>query len=134
MTLLFHLLKEHSRPFRTDWIKGHQDDTTPYDNLSRDAQLNVDVDHLATAYRDSGKSSRAILRHYKPTHVSVSVHRIRLPGKIEEAIRYHVNGTALKHYIIQKKTNGCRSLHLASTGTPLDYTAASFVLLPRSST
>ena len=32
------------------WIKGHQDSTTDAANLSRDAQLNIDVDALANAF------------------------------------------------------------------------------------
>jgi hypothetical protein len=54
MTLLFHLLQECHRLLKIDWIKGHQDNFHRYDKLSRDAQLNVYVDHLAMGYRDSG--------------------------------------------------------------------------------
>ena len=102
VTLIFHLLQECRRPIKIDWVKGHQDDFIPYDELSRDAQLNVDVDHLATGYRESGRSSRSKLKHFDPMQVSVSVNHNRLPGKIEEAIRYHVNGTALKSYIAHR--------------------------------
>jgi hypothetical protein len=102
LTMLFHLLQECRRPLKIDWIKGHQDDFIPYDELSRDAQLNVEVDALATGYRDSGRTSRTNLIHFAPMKVSVSVNRTRLPGKIEDAIRYHVNGTALKQYIVHK--------------------------------
>jgi hypothetical protein len=82
--------------------KGHQDEFHPYNELSRDAQLNVDVlDHLATGYRDSGRHSCTKLTHFDPLQVSISINKHRLPGKIEDAIRFHVNGTALKRYIIQ---------------------------------
>jgi hypothetical protein len=101
LTLLFHLFQDFRRPLRIDWVKGHQDDFTPYSELSRDAQLNVDADHLATGYRDSSRSSRPNLQHFDPVQVSVSINRNRLPGKIEDSIRYHVNGTALKQYIVQ---------------------------------
>jgi hypothetical protein len=101
LTLLFHLFQDFRRPLRIHWVKGHQDDFTPYSELSRDAQLNVDADHLATGYRDSGRSSRSNLLHFDPVQVSVSINRNRLPGKIEDSIRYHVNGTALKQYIVQ---------------------------------
>ena len=99
LTTIFHLTKECRRPITIDWVKGHQDDDKHYDELSRDAQLNIDVDRLATNYRESGGRSRAILTHYPPTQVSVSINNIRLPGKIEPSIRYHVNGSALKQYV-----------------------------------
>jgi hypothetical protein len=86
LTMLFHLLQECRHPMKIDWIKGHQDDFIPYDELSRDAQLNVEVGALATGYRDSGKSSRATLQHFYHIQVSVTVNRNRLPGKIEDAI------------------------------------------------
>ena len=37
----------HGRKLHPTWVKGHQDDTTTYENLSPDARLNVDVDSLA---------------------------------------------------------------------------------------
>jgi hypothetical protein len=116
LTLLFHLFQDFQRPLHIDWVKGHQDNFTPYSELSRDAQLNVDADHLATVYRDSGRSSRPNLLHFDPVQVSVLVKCNRLPRKIKDYIRYHINaGTALKQY----KTNGPCSWCSALIGTPL---------------
>ncbi len=45
------LFDESSRP-RITWIKAHQDDKKPYEQLSLPAQLNVDADHLADQFID----------------------------------------------------------------------------------
>ena len=103
LALIRKLLREIKRPMTIDWIKGHQDDKTPYDDLPRDAQLNIDVDYLATAYRESNKSqTRAKLAHCPLTVVSVLVNGVRHPGKVEDTIRYHVNGSPLRIYICEK--------------------------------
>jgi ribonuclease HI len=49
ITLIKELHAALRRPLQVTWVKGHQDDKQPYDKLSRDAQLNVDADRLATA-------------------------------------------------------------------------------------
>jgi hypothetical protein len=46
--------------------------------------------------------SRSKLNHFDPMKVSVTVNQNRHPGKIKNAIRYHVNGTALKSYIAHR--------------------------------
>ncbi len=38
-------------PYTNKWIKGHQDNTISFHNLSRPSQLNVIVDHFATKHR-----------------------------------------------------------------------------------
>ncbi len=87
---------------KIDWVKGHQDDKTPYDDLPRDAQLNIEVDHLATSYRESNKSqTRPKLAHCPLTKVSISINGTRHPGKVEETIRFHVNGSPLRNYICE---------------------------------
>jgi hypothetical protein len=47
------LRRELGKPIETIWVKGHQDNDTPYEALSTSAKHNVDVDSLATWYRDS---------------------------------------------------------------------------------
>jgi ribonuclease HI len=116
LTTLFHAIKDCRRPITIDWIKGHQDDDAPYDELSRDAQLNIEADQLATDYyREIGGKSRSKLQHFDPTQVSVSINRNRLPGKIEASIRFHVNGTVLKEYI------GKRNKWNAETASWIDW-------------
>jgi ribonuclease HI len=46
------------RKLRPMWIKGHQDEDKSYDDLSRDARLNVDADQLASDHFWSGKGTR----------------------------------------------------------------------------
>jgi hypothetical protein len=81
MTLIFHLLQEECRcPIKIDWAKGHQDDYIPYEELSHDAQLKVDVDHLATGYRESGRSSRSKLKHFDPMKASLTLRQSQSPS------------------------------------------------------
>jgi hypothetical protein len=42
------LAAELKRPISACWVKGHQDEDRSYEELSRQAKLNVDVDTLAT--------------------------------------------------------------------------------------
>ena len=48
MTAIRALNNSLGRRIKTQWIKGHQDDKTAYEQLSDDAKLNVDADTLAT--------------------------------------------------------------------------------------
>ena len=87
------------------WVKAHQDDDTPYDDLSRDAKLNVDVDHLATWYRDNTKlfQSRQATPHFDETAVSISIGEVILTGNFDNSIRFHVNAYPARQHIIKVK-------------------------------
>jgi hypothetical protein len=39
------LVEELKRPIAACWVKGHQDEDRAYNELSREAQLNIDVDN-----------------------------------------------------------------------------------------
>ena len=100
ISLIKDLSKELGRPMKIDWVKGHQDDNKPYDELPRDAQLNIDVDKLATEYRDSKQSqTKPLLEHCPLTQVSIRINGILYPGNISDILRYHVNGSALRTYL-----------------------------------
>ena len=47
-------------------IKGHQDDDTPYDKLSKAAKMNVDCDELANEYHSIGPPS-SLITHVLPS-------------------------------------------------------------------
>jgi hypothetical protein len=43
------------------WVKGHQDDDKQYDDLSLEAQLNIDADELAGVFQQQSGKSRPIV-------------------------------------------------------------------------
>jgi hypothetical protein len=71
------------------WVKAHQDDDSTYDELSRDARLNVDVGKLATWYRDHETlpQSRQQTPHAPGTSVSIKIGATRLVGNFDSSIR-----------------------------------------------
>jgi Reverse transcriptase (RNA-dependent DNA polymerase) len=92
------------RKLRISWIKGHQDEDTDYEQLSRAAQLNVDADQLASDYYWAGKGMRptAKLIHLKEYLVTVAINGDIYPTRIDEQIRYHINGSYMKEYLKDK--------------------------------
>ena len=50
--MIYRLHSEHELPSEFSHVKGHQDRTTDYADLNISAQLNVDADHLASAFYD----------------------------------------------------------------------------------
>jgi hypothetical protein len=101
LSLLSDQLPALGRRLDGQWIKAHQDDDTPYEDLDRAARLNVDVDRLATWYRDhpTMPQSRKSTEHAPGTSVSISIGNTRLTGKYDSTIRHHVNGHQACTYI-----------------------------------
>jgi hypothetical protein len=93
------------RSLHPTWIKGHQDDDTEYDKLSQDAKLNVDVDGLASDHFWSGHGTRPTqkIMHFHEYKVSIAINGVIYPTRIDEQIRYHINGSYLKDFIKRKK-------------------------------
>jgi hypothetical protein len=54
-------------------IQGHQDKKKPYNELSLQAQLNVDADRLATTYQAAPRSTTSNRTHL-PTFVGTPAH------------------------------------------------------------
>jgi hypothetical protein len=86
-------------------VKAHQDDELPYKELTRDARLNVDVDRLATWYREHKTlpQTRQQTNHASGTAVSISIGAIRLVGNFDSSIRRHINGYHSKQYIKERQ-------------------------------
>ena len=89
------------RNLKCHWVKGHQDAHTTYEDLSPTAKLNVDVDELASNYYWSGKGKKPIseVPHLGEMRVTISINGVRYPSKIDEQLRYHINGSYLKTYM-----------------------------------
>jgi ribonuclease HI len=104
MTAIRELTISLSRRIQTQWIKGHQDDRTPYGQLPRAAQLNVDADNLATRHQNGSKCRpKESIPHLQEQKVSVVINGRRYPGQVDAQIRYHINGSNLKHYLTTKR-------------------------------
>lgn len=82
------------------WVKSHQDQTTPYSKLSRDARNNVDVDALAATHSkmDCTKPIQQI-PHLPILRVTMTAGGIRLMGNFDDYLRFHVNGSQLRVYM-----------------------------------
>ena len=94
-------LSDIGRKLEGKWVKAHQDDDNPYDELTRDARLNVDADKLATWYRDHATlpQTRQTTSHAPGTNISISIGIIRLTGNFDSSIRHHINGYQARQYI-----------------------------------
>ncbi|KAI2512440.1 hypothetical protein MHU86_1893 [Fragilaria crotonensis] len=93
------LTRELRRPIKKQWIKSHQDGKTPYAKLTPDAQLNVDVDALATKCHHNKKSKpRRTTDHLPGVQMSISILKTRYYGNVDAHIRYHINGSYLQGY------------------------------------
>ncbi len=55
LTLMRSLMMENRRMIALSWVKGHQDRLQAYESLSREAQLNMTANFLATRYRLRGQ-------------------------------------------------------------------------------
>ena len=101
LSLISESLPLLGRRVEGHWVKAHQDDDHPYDELSRAARLNVDADRLATWYRDHKTlpQTRQSTSHAPGTAVSISIGHTRLTGNFDSSIRQHVNGYQARQYI-----------------------------------
>ena len=97
------LRRELGKPIETTWVKGHQDGETSYDDLSDSAKHNVDVDAMATWYRDNLPSAPIRNKeHIAEEMFSITIQGTRYSTKVEDHIRYHVNGYYIRQYMQSK--------------------------------
>ena len=98
------LRHELGKRIESVWVKGHQDEGTEYEKLGTSAQHNVDVDALATWFRNSLPSPPQKNREHIPEElISIAIQGSRLSSNIADTIRYHVNGYYIRQYIQSKK-------------------------------
>ena len=98
------------------YVRGHQDRTTAYDQLPLLAQLNVDTDEMANRYqRDHGKSRTTVL----PTNTS-GVYLNTTAGSITKRIgvtvRYQATAPALISNTFDTDTSGASTNSTPSIG------------------
>jgi hypothetical protein len=98
------LLRELNRPLAPTWVKGHQDDDKPYNDLSREARLNVDVDELATHHNTHTRNATPMRRidHIPCQLISLKINGQRFPSNWDTNLRWTINGSYLKAYVKSK--------------------------------
>ena len=79
--------------FTIDHVKGHQDDTLTYNELSRQAQLNVKADASAAKYLRNGKALSYDEMYSSPTSLYINDETITRDYKhqIRAASRSHIS-------------------------------------------
>ena len=104
MTTILLLLEELNRPIERCWVKGHQDNERSYDDLPRDARLNVDVDILATEYfKVTDKTPpRKHTDHLPSQQISLTINGKRFPANWDSNLRWSINGSYMKQYLLTK--------------------------------
>ncbi|KAI2498313.1 hypothetical protein MHU86_16183 [Fragilaria crotonensis] len=103
ISLIATLYRELRRPFRPEWVKGHQDSLQSYEHLPFKARLNIDADFLATRYRLRGRlKSSPLVDHQIGQKVSILINGKRLTSQFDSCIRYHINGYHLRRYMQER--------------------------------
>lgn len=104
ITTIKEMVKELRRPIALHWVKGHQDDDKEYDKLSRDAKLNVDVDHLATRQYELNRQHppKRKSEHLPSQIISLTIQGTRFPGNWDVNLRWSINGSYMKQYLMDK--------------------------------
>ena len=99
LAIIRHSKQNIRASFTSVWVKGHQDSRNLRAPISLAASLNIQADHLATAYRHSG-ACRSIqtVPHIDDQQCSILINGVRLTSQYDESVRFHVNGYHLKQY------------------------------------
>ena len=103
LSLISILLTELRRPFKPEWVRGHQDSLQSNERLPFKARLNIDADFLATRYRKHGRlRSSPRVDHQYGQQVSILIQSTPLTSQFDSCIRFHVNGYHLRQYMQQQ--------------------------------
>ena len=102
LSLIASHLKLLRRPFRSHWVKAHQDTLTAYDSLPLAARLNVDADFLATRYRQRGRLRQtAKVDHVPDQQCSFYINGDPVTSQYDDCVRFHVNGYHYRQHVQQ---------------------------------
>ena len=103
LSLISALLVELRRPFKSVWVKGHQDSLKSYAELPLAARLNIDADFLATRYRLRGRlrPSRQV-DHVPEQQCSILINGTRITSQYDECVRYHINSYHMRQFMQAK--------------------------------
>ena len=93
---------EQLPPIKLDYVKGHQDRTTPYAQLDQMAQLNVDADAKAGQYQDEFGAVRPIAKLMPHTGAHLVGPEGTITAQYQKFIRYQASEAPLRTYIMLK--------------------------------
>jgi hypothetical protein len=90
---------------KSTWVKAHQDEDKLQGQVLSDAALrNIDVDNIANDClldtRQPQNQDNAV--HVDAQAISISIQGTRITGRYEDAIRKHIDGSYLRHYLSDK--------------------------------
>lgn len=95
-------LQQLGRPATFSHVKGHQDDHQEYHELSLEARLNIDADHLAGSFRKHDPAIRPLVPRVKSNPAQLRIDGKTIPGGYRQAIRRATSYAPLLAYINQK--------------------------------
>ncbi len=85
------------------WVKAHQDESTPLEDLSQAALINISIDKLAGDRQHAIQGSNAQpVPHYGPEDISLFICGSKITNDIRQTIENHHNGRHMRNYIINK--------------------------------
>ena len=104
ITTLTELIKELHRPVDLHWVKGHQDDDRQYDQLPREARLNVDADGLATQQYQAPRRQQPMrsIDHLSSQRISLTINGRRFPSNWDTNLRWSINASYMKQSLMAK--------------------------------
>ena len=98
--------QNRSMTFKSTLVKAHQDDDKLPSGqvLSDAASRNIDMDSLANDYLLAADQphTQDNAAHVDAQAISISIQGTRITGRYEEAIREHIDGSYLRHYLSVK--------------------------------
>jgi hypothetical protein len=84
LSVIRDLHKELRQPLKIQWIKGHQDDSSKYNTLPPDTQLNIDADHRATSFHTRPRFQPIpTTEHIDTTKVFITINNLRYASNID---------------------------------------------------
>jgi hypothetical protein len=93
--------------WKIDWVKGHQDSERPFEELQRNARLNVLADELATNFYHQVKATNQHSRRnsifFPSSQIGIIVNGQRVTANVTEAIRYHISGTKMRKFLQEQR-------------------------------
>jgi ribonuclease HI len=84
------------------WVKGHQDATQNYHQLTLSAQLNCEADELATAFTTSGDYHSPTVIPLPHTPASLLLHNNSVTGHIKFRVREAASTPPLHRYLCHR--------------------------------
>ncbi len=93
--------------WKIDCVKGHQDSERPFEELQRNARINVLADELATNFYHQIKATNQHYRRnsifFPSSKIGIIVNGQQVTANVTEAIRYHILGTKMRKFLQEQR-------------------------------